>query len=64
MKKKIAILLSCTLLVTGLVGCGSKDTSSANTSTETSTEQSTDGATRVFQLGHLDPSQDDNAYQI
>lgn len=64
MKKKIAMLLSCTLLVTGLVGCGSKDTSSANTSTETSTEQSADGATRVFQIGHLDPSQDDNAYQI
>lgn len=68
MKRKVAMLLSCTLLVTGMVGCGAKEKAPSETPTTTEsseeTETATDGETKVFQLGHLDPSQDDNAYQI
>lgn len=70
MKKKVAMLLSCALLVTGLAGCGSKEEAPAENSAVTENTEEIDAATesgketKVFQLGHLDPSQDDNAYQI
>ena len=68
-RKVVAMMLSCVLLITGLTGCGGSqeppaqqpETTEEDASGET---PSSDTETRVFQLGHLDPSQDDNAYQI
>ena len=69
MKKRIvAVLLSSVWLAMNLAGCGNKEenTQAPMVAEEDTSEgeQETGEATRVFQLGHLDPSQDDNAYQI